>query len=185
MEHLAIAALEAGLDVVRRSPTDAGTVAMIVRRPAVDAREILGAAALDPSCGVVGDTWDARGSSRTDDGSAHPEMQLTLMNVRFATLIAGSLERAALAGDQLYVDLSLGYDTLPPGTRLELGTAAIEITSQPHRGCKKFVARFGADALRLANSPAGRALNLRGIYAHVVRAGSVHRGDPIQIVAQA
>ena len=37
--HLDLERLEAGLDRVRQAPADHGTVALIVRRPAVDLRE--------------------------------------------------------------------------------------------------------------------------------------------------
>ena len=87
-----------------------------------------------------------------------------------------------LAGDQLYVDLDLSYDNLPPGTRLRVGSAVIEVTAQPHRGCGKFVARFGIDAQRFVNSPAGRELNLRGINARIITGGVVQTGDVIEKV---
>jgi hypothetical protein len=183
VEHLTTAALEAGIEDIRRSPADHGRVELIVRRPAVDEREVLTEATLDPTVGLVGDTWPVRGSTRTADGSSHPDMQLNLMNARTAALVAVLPDRRQLAGDQLYVDLDLSVANLPPGTRLELGSAVIEITDQPHLGCKKFSARFGLDALRFVNSPAGRELRLRGANARVVIGGTVRAGDAIRKVA--
>ena len=90
------------------------------------------------------------------------------MNARAAALVAGDRERWPLAGDQLYVDLDLSGENLPPGTRLAIGSAVVEVTDEPHTGCKKFSARFGLDALEFVNSPEGRALNLRGINTRVV-----------------
>jgi hypothetical protein len=171
--------LAAGLGHIRRSPTDVGEVALLVRRPAVDEREVLDEATLDPAHGVVGDTWLTRGSSRTADGSAHPDMQLNVMNARVIALLAQESSRWALAGDQLYLDLDLSEANLPPGARLALGTAVIEVTDQPHRGCAKFRARFGADALRFVNSAIGRELRLRGLNARVVAAGTVRPGDQV------
>jgi hypothetical protein len=172
--------LNAGLDHIRRSPSDDGTLELIVRRPAVDAREVLDEGQLDRKVGLVGDTWHSRGSTATPDGTADPDGQLTLINSRLAALVAGSEADASLAGDQLYVDLDLSEAGLPAGTRLRIGSATIEITAKPHLGCAKFAARFGPDALRFVNLGAGRALNLRGRNARVITAGTVRRGDQIR-----
>lgn len=175
--HRNAAELELALPEVRASPADDGRVELIVRRPAVDEREVLEVAVLDVGQGVTGDSWISRSSRRTPDGAPHPDMQLNIMNARVAALVAVDLERRALAGDQLYIDLDLSPGNLPPGTRLALGSAVIEITDQPHRGCAKFAARFGQEALRFVNSAAGRELNLRGVNAKVVVGGEVRRGD--------
>ena len=63
------------------------------------------------------------------------------------------------------------------GTQLALGSAIIQVTDQPHTGCKKFMARFGLDALEFISSPVGKALNLRGINAKVVQPGIARVGD--------
>ena len=179
MEHLSTDQLEAGLDEIRRSPADRGRVELIVRRPAVSEREVLAEGRLDTVVGLVGDTWPQRRSTRTPDGSPHPDMQLNVMNARVVALLAGSPERRALAGDQLYLDLDLSEANLPAGTRLELGSAVIEVTAQPHTGCAKFSQRFGREALRFVNSEVGKALRLRGLNARVVVPGVVREGDSV------
>ena len=180
MEHLSAEQLEAGLDEIRRSPADRGRVELIVRRPAVSEREVLAEGELDMSVGLVGDTWPLRRSTRTPDGSPHPDMQLNVMNARMVALLAGSPERRALAGDQLYLDLDLSEANLPAGTRLELGSAVIEVTEQPHTGCAKFSRRFGRGALHFVNSEVGKALRLRGLNARVVVPGVVREGDEVR-----
>jgi MOSC domain-containing protein YiiM len=179
VRHLTKEELEAGLDHIRSAPADRGMLAMIVRRPAIDQREMLSEGMLDPADGLVGDSWRARGSSRTPDRTAHPDMQLNIMNARAIAHIAGSREHWPLAGDQLYVDLDLSGANLPPGTRLSIGSAVIEVTAQPHTGCKKFVGRFGIDAVKFVNSPVGREHNLRGINARVVTGGKIRVGDAV------
>ncbi|HZQ84673.1 MAG TPA: hypothetical protein VFA83_07535 [Acidimicrobiales bacterium] len=175
--------LEAGLERLRAAPADNGTLQMIVRRPTIDQREILEEGELDLATGLVGDNWLDKGSSSSPDGKGHPERQLTVMNVRCAALIAGDdRDQMALAGDQLYVDLDIGVDNLPAGTRLAIGTAIIEMTEPPHTGCVKFRARFGEDAMRFVNSPEGRSLRLRGANAKVVQPGVVRQGDVISVL---
>jgi hypothetical protein len=172
--------LEAALDLIRRAPADNGTVELIVRRPAEDMREVLEEGWLDVRDGLEGDTWRARGSSRTPDGGPNPEAQLTLMNARTAAAVAGDRERWPLAGDQLYVDLDLSVANLPAGSRVQLGSAVIEFSEAPHTGCAKFSARFGNDAQRFVNTPTGRDLRLRGANCRVVVAGRVRKGDRIK-----
>lgn len=177
VRHLTTVELEAGLEEIRRSPGDGGRLELIVRRPREGEREVLAEGDLCIAEGLVGDSWRWRGSSRTADRSAHPEMQLNVINARAVALLAQRRERWPLAGDQLYLDLDLSGENLPPGTRLALGGAVIEVTAQPHTGCKKFVARFGLEAMKFVNSEAGRALNLRGINARVIRPGVIRVGD--------
>jgi hypothetical protein len=180
VKHLTAVELEAGLGEIGRSPRDKGVLDMIVRRPQTGAREVLDEGELDPVDGLIGDTWKMRASSQTADRSPHPDMQLNIMNSRVIALLAQRRDRWPLAGDQLFVDMDLTADNLPPGTRLTLGSAVIEVTSQPHTGCSKFVERFGVDATKFVNSAERKALNLRGINARVVRRGVIRVGDVLQ-----
>jgi MOSC domain-containing protein YiiM len=169
--------LGAGLDHVRAAPRDVGLLELIARRPAVDEREVLEEGELDVELGLVGDSWSLRGKR------PNPRAQLTLMGARAAALIAGDREHWPLAGDQLYVDLDLSGGNLPPGTRLAIGSAVVEVSELPHLGCGKFTERYGAEARELVNSPEGVALNLRGINAQIVESGTVRLGDAVRKLA--
>jgi len=169
--------LEAALRHIRQAPKDGGLLKLIVRRPEHGEREILQEGKLELVEGLVGDNWRTRGSSRTADGSAHPDTQITIMNARVIDLLAQRQDRWALAGDQLFIDMDLSASNLPPGTKLALGSAVLEITAPPHTGCKKFAARFGQDAVKFINSPAVKELRLRGIHAKVLQAGVIRIGD--------
>ena len=177
--------LAAGMDAVRSSPRDAGAVELLVVRPAVEVRETPTEVTVDPADGVIGDSWRERGSRRMADGSADPEAQVTVMNSRAALLVATTHERMPLAGDQVYVDLDLSVDNLPPGTVLDFGESALEVTAAPHTGCAKFSARFGVAALRLTAMPEGRSLRLRGINTRVLRGGVIRVGDVVRVVRPA
>ena len=180
-KHLTRDELEAGLAEILRAPAAEGTVELIVRRPAVEEREVLEEATVDLTDGLVGDNWRTRGSRRMPDGAANPDAQLTVMNARAANLVAaGVRERWELAGDQFYVDFDLSEANLPAGTQLALGSAVIEVTADPHTGCAKFHARFGGDAHTFVNTREHRHLRLRGLNAKVVEPGTVRAGDSIR-----
>lgn len=179
IQHLDREQLEASVVHIRASPAE-GTLELIVQRPAVDERVVLEEARLTREEGLEGDSWNQRGSKRTDDGSPHPDMQLNIMNSRILAAIAQTSDRMALAGDQLIVDMDLSEANLPPWTKLAIGEAVIEITDQPHTGCAKFSQRFGVEAHRFVNSDVGKELKLRGVNARVVTAGVIRQGAPIR-----
>lgn len=181
--HLSMEELEAGLEAIHGAPREEGVLELIVRRPLIGEREVLQEAELDLVEGLVGDNWKTRGSSRTPNGSSHPDMQINIMSSRVIALVAQSPDRWKLAGDQLFIDLDLSAANLPAGTRLALGSAVLEVTDQPHTGCKKFVERYGAAAMKFVNSPPGRELRLRGLNARVVQPGVIRVGDSVRKVS--
>ena len=180
MQHLSMMELEKGMDHIRQSPKENGLLKMIVRRPTVDEREVISEGELNILVGLVGDTWKSRGSSHTADGSANIDSQITVMNARAIALLAQDEERWPLAGDQLYIDMDLSDDNIPPGTLLAIGSAIIEVSPQPHSGCKKFSSRFGVEAMKFVNSPEGKRLHLRGINTRVIQAGVICVGDVVR-----
>ena len=171
--------LEAGLAHVLDAPCDEGELRLIVRRPGVDERETLDEGVLDAGSGLVGDNWATRAYSRAEGGEPNVAAQLTLMNARVVELIAGSVDRWPLAGDQLYVDFDLSKVNLPAGTRVAIGEAVVEISAKPHTGCGKFVRRYGLAAQRWVNSEVGLMNRLRGVNTRVVKPGAIRVGDRI------
>lgn len=180
MAHITTEQFGHQLNTILEAPKDNGVLKMIVIRPQKNQRKILDTCELSLKGGAHGDTW-ARGTwMKQPDGSPHPDVQLTLMNYRVLAAIADSDADRALAGDNLCVDLDLSDENLACGDRLQIGdTVVLEVTSVPHDGCSKFKRRFGADALSCINSPFGKRMHLRGIYARVVVDGIVTVGDAI------
>jgi MOSC domain-containing protein YiiM len=173
--HKTFAELAAALSELAGSPRERGVLELIVRRPRSGEREVLGEGELTVDEGLVGDRW-ARGERRKGDAD-----QITIIAARTLSALTPDRARWPLAGDQLVVDLDLSAEHLPPGTRVAVGPqAVIEITPEPHLGCRKFRERFGLDAMRFVGSPAGRALNLRGVHARVVEPGVIRARDVVR-----
>tara|TARA_B100001540_G_scaffold67359_1_gene60671 strand:+ start:6047 stop:6676 length:630 start_codon:yes stop_codon:yes gene_type:complete len=180
IRHLNTDELEAGLEKALTSPTDEGIINLIVCRPDVGQRKVLQSAEFSLEIGLVGDNWSKKPYSKSPDGGPHPEMQVTMINSRVLDLItAGDSSRMAVPGDQLVVDFDLSRENIPPGTKLNIGSAIIEVTEAPHTGCAQFVGWFGDDAMRFVNSSRGRELCLRGINSKVVQPGVISQGDKI------
>ncbi len=175
--HLTTVQLEAGFNHILQTPRDQGILEMIVRRPRIDEREVVDEGELNSREGLVGDNWIERINPSHMDKPSLLDTQITIMNSRVIALIAQEKSRWPLAGDQLFIDLDLSKENLPPGTRLAIGSTVVQVSDVPHTGCKKFVSRFGMDAMLFVNSPLGKQLHLRGINIRVVQPGTIHTGD--------
>ncbi|MBL8099748.1 MAG: MOSC domain-containing protein [Anaerolineales bacterium] len=180
LKQYPISELELGIDEIKDSPKDNGVLEMIVRRPETETREIINAGEINLENGLAGDNWKARGNDHTPDGSADPEAQITLMNSRVIQLLSGDKENWQWAGDQLFVDMDLGIENLPPHSRIQVGSVILEISAKPHTGCKKFSGRFGIEALEFISTPLGKALRMRGVNAKVIQAGEIKVGDVVK-----
>ncbi len=177
--HRSVEQLEGAMDHIRASPADHGTVEMIVVRPVSNQRRVLQQCDVSAAGGVHGDNWANGCWMKLDDGRPHPDVQICMMNARVIDQIAGCRDRWSLAGDNLFIDFDITCDNLQPGDRLSIGSSVLEITEQAHNGCKKFVSRYGKDAVAFVNSPQGKQMRLRGIYAKVIEAGTIRVGDVI------
>lgn len=180
--HLTTDQLTAGLPGVAAAPRGEGVLDLIVGRPGEGERVVLDEGELSTEVGLVGDDWPNRPSRDLDYTAPDPRRMLTIMNSRAAALIGGPIERWPLFGDQLYIDLDIGDEHLPAGTRLAIGDTVVEITEKPHTGCAKFTQRFGLDAMRFVNSPDGSALRMRGANAQVLTGGTIRPGDRVTVL---
>jgi glycerophosphoryl diester phosphodiesterase len=174
--HLAYETLEQALRELPPLPADEGSVVMVVARPEEGARLIPERCPLTPEGGVEGDRWGHRKSS-------NPLSQITVMRADVARLFANG-QPLSIFGDNLLVELDLSNSNLPAGTRLRVGTALCEVTTQPHTGCIKFAARVGEDARNLTAAPAFGEQRLRGLHFRVLEPGEVGPGDPIRVLSR-
>jgi len=177
--HLSLDELNAGLAEILASPKDAGVLRAIVFRPAEGERRDVESCDISLALGVHGDHWAKGCWKSTEDGRPHPDVQICIMNSRCIQLIAEERSNWPPAGDNLFIDMDLTPENMPPGTRLGIGSAVLEITATAHNGCNSFIQRYGRDACVFVNTGEGKRLRLRGIYGRVVQDGLVKVSDRV------
>jgi MOSC domain-containing protein YiiM len=178
--HLSRDELNAGLPHILAAPKEDGVLRAIVVRPEKGERRDVETSEISLAGGVHGDHWAKGCWKETDDGKPHPDVQICMMNARCIELIAQERDNWPPAGDNFFIDMDLTPSNMPPGTRLGIGSAIIEITDTPHNGCASFIERYGRDACVFVNTGPGREHRLRGIYARVVQDGTVSVGDTVK-----
>jgi MOSC domain-containing protein YiiM len=171
--------LETGWHAAGSAPRDEGTVRLICLRKGDGIHETPDQAEATARDGLLGDRWAASRKPGSDPAGA---TAITLINATVAELIAAGVQPLHEAGDNIHVDLDIGVDALPPGSRLAIGDAILRVSEEPHTGCSKFRNRFGLDALKWVSTPEGRARRLRGMNCSVVQPGRIRIGDPIRVL---
>ncbi|MDQ2646791.1 MAG: hypothetical protein M3020_23510 [Myxococcota bacterium] len=175
--HLTRAALEAAIARLAPAPRDAGKVVLLVARGPRGERTLHEEARLTEREGMPGDRWFGQ-------DKYGPDYQLATVRADFARVIANG-QPLELHGDNLFLELELSSENLPTGSLVRLGQALLRVTPRAHKGCKKWVQRFGLAPLQMSVAPAHRRLHLRGIYLQVVEAGRVRVGDAAAVVERA
>jgi len=174
--HAPLARLEEALSALPPAPRERGRIALLVRRRADGERETPERVRLAPETGIPGDRWQRRTADQ-------PAMQLAVMRHDVASLIANG-QPLPVFGDNLFATLDLSAANLPAGSRIRIGGAVVEMTAEPHDGCRKFAGRFGNDALRFVAARPTRPENRRGVYWTCVEAGEVAAGDPVEVLSR-
>ncbi|HRI63978.1 MAG TPA: hypothetical protein PK156_07060 [Polyangium sp.] len=176
-KHLDRARLEAAIAALPPAPLDEGLVELLVARGPEGERILPREVMLTVEGGMPGDRW-------ADASSDDPDSQLATARADVARVIANG-QPLELHGDNLYLHLDISPDNLPPGTTVRLGQALLRVTPRAHNGCKKWVQRFGLDAMQLNVAQSHRAMRVRGIYLQVIENGLVAVGDRAVVVERA
>lgn len=105
-----------------------------------------------------------------------------MINVNMLRALAeGDIDRMALSGDNLHVDLDLSQENLPVGTRLLIGSAVLEVSDIEHVPCGSFVERYGHTAAKRVARANRLGLRGRGVLCHVRTRGEISVGDSITV----
>lgn len=118
-----------------------------------------------------------RGIRGDHKAGRHPDRQINLLSTGWLATAAAKGYRAAPGqfGEQLIVD-GIDLVALPPGTRLQLGPAAVLEIVKGRTGCSRLEAAQG-------KSIAG--LGPIGVLARVVIGGPIRHGDPVAVLEPA
>lgn len=163
------------LSRIQRSPKDEGRVELCVIRPERGERRVVDELVITPEHGIEGDRWRS-------DPHRRPGNQVSLMNAHVLRAIAGDdAQRMALAGDNLVVDLDLSETNLPPGTVLVAGECELEISTEPHRPCRLFEARYGIGAVKRVKRGNATGRRTRGVLARCLRGGAIRARDVVSV----
>jgi MOSC domain len=166
-------------------PRETGRVMRVCARPDVDQRVFPGVVELSPERGAVGDRWERRTWLHLPDGRPDPRVQVAMMEHHTLEFLRDLTGCAHHPGDTFIVDFDLGADHLPVGSRVQVGTAVVEVTDVENDACAKFARRYGADVFEWIRGAADRPRRLRGLFARVVAGGRVRDGDLISLATVA
>lgn len=161
-----------------KSPTESGRVEKLVVRPrhgAPKERTTPASIELTPEDGILGDRW-------LDDEHGSEGTQVSLINVHVLRSLARDEEQGVLSGDNLQVDLDLTEENLPVGTRLEVGSAVLQVSEVVHRPCKRFLERFGTTAAKKVARANRKSRRGRGVLCRILQGGKIDVGDTIRVV---
>ncbi len=174
VRHLTRAQLETAIAGLPPAPLDEGKVVLLVARGPTGERTLHEEALLTEQEGMPGDRWFGQ-------DKYGPDYQLATIRADFARVIANG-QPLELHGDNLFLELDLSSENLPTGSLVRLGQVLLRVTPRAHKGCKKWVQRFGLAPMQMNVDPAHRRLHLRGIYFQVVEAGRVRVGDAATVI---
>jgi len=113
-----------------------------------------------------------------DIKGGHPDRNLNIMSYETLTILRGQgfYTEPGQMGEQVVIH-QLDVDNLPPGTRVQLGDAAIIEVLKPRTGCD----RFEKYQKRSRQEAAGQM----GMMARVITGGKIRVGDPVKVLQQA
>jgi hypothetical protein len=174
------AELAAALPGILAAPRDAGAVRLLCARPEPNARTLPGVLTLTRAAGVAGDFEMSRPWLTLPDGSADPQIQVSIISWRVLDLVWRDRDRVAHPGDNIAVDMNLTEENLPPGALLAAGTAVLKVSAEPNEGCAKWKVRCGRAAYAWTTRSDHLPLRLRGLFCSVEQDGELRLGDSLR-----
>lgn len=174
---------EAAMAHIGDAPKDDVAIDSLCFRTGYGERSFPDRLAVSTARGIEGERWLSDPWMTLADGRPDPRIQVSILPRRVMDLCWRDRESTVHPGDTIVADLDTSEANLPAGTRLQIGSAVIEVSDLFNTGCAKWHARYGNDSLRWINHAPYRALRLRGVLCRVVTDGEIRRSDRIRKLA--
>lgn len=172
-----LAELQAALPEVMAAPKDHGIIHSLCLRPEPNQRQMVGQITLTVDQGIPGERWLTAPWLTLADGTPDPRIQVSVLSTRVMDLVWRNRQTSPHPGDPIVADMDLSQANLPVGSRLQVGTAVIEVSDAFNDGCVKWKTRYGTAAKDWITLPDNRALRIRGILCRVVQNGVLRLSD--------
>lgn len=179
MAHATMAECDAALDHILAAPNEAA-IEVLCRRPDFSERDFRDTLELRVATGIENERWTKNPWLLLEDGSADPRIQVSILQKRVLDLCWRDRENVIYPGDTMIADMNLGEANLPIGTRLQAGTAVLEVSDKFNDACAKWKVRHGRESFDWINRPDNIQHRLRGVLCKIVQDGSVRKGDMLR-----
>lgn len=176
MAHVTLAECDAALAHVLAAPKEAA-IETLCHRPDFGQRDFREALELRVATGIENERWMKHPWMKLEDGSPDPRIQVSILQRRVLDLCWRDRDSVVYPGDTMIADMDLGEENLPAGTRLQAGTAILEVSDVFNTACAKWKVRHGRESFDWINRPENVQHRLRGALCSIVQDGVVRKGD--------
>lgn len=170
---------DAALPHILAAPKDRAIIDSLCFRTGYGERSFPQQISVSPERGIEGERWLRDPWLKRADGRPDPRIQISLIPKRVIDLCWRDRTNSPHPGDTIITDLDMSETNLPAGTRLQIGSAQVEVSDVFNTACAKWLARYGAPSVKWINHPPYRPLRLRGVLCAVVKAGQIGHTDLI------
>jgi hypothetical protein len=130
--------------------------------------------------GIENERWLHDPWLKRENDTPDPRIQISILPRRVMDLCWRDRENTVHPGDTMVADLDMTEANMPIGTKLQIGSAVVEVSDKFNTACAKWKARYGGDSLAWINHRPYRHLRLRGLLCRVVVDGEICTTDSIR-----
>jgi hypothetical protein len=174
------AQLRAAMPHVLQAPKDDAPINMLCKRPGFGQRVFVDELQMSVANGIPGERWQTAPWMQLDNGSPDPRIQVSILPLRVMEAVWLDRDSQPHPGDPIIADIDCSYGNLPVGSRLQAGTAILEVSDVFNDACIKWKTRYGSPAKDWITDRENVHLRLRGLLCKIVQDGTVTTDDRLK-----